>query len=751
MNKKLNLQIVLMPIIFIIFSIGIITVYNISEMKKHEKEDIQRATQEYIEKHKKITYESVHFIDRSIKYRKEQLESVYKNSIKFKVNEAVDISNTIYEKIKDKYSDDEIKEILKATFSTAKFKNNNGYFFVVDLNTNKVIVNKMKKLIGKDMTNFKDVRGLEILKTQKELLKKEDGAFMKMYFVKPDVPNKEFEKLVYIKKIKQLNWMIGTGEYIVDIENRLQKKLLERFKAMNIKNKYIFIQKLFNIDGGKDFAKVILSTNRPNLVNKNISDDFVDIKGENIRKKYLKNLKKEGETYTTFWYNKSKSNTPKSTIAYMYHQKDWDWIIGSGFYHDDLEKKILTIKKKVQINTKEHINTAILIAIFLSIIISFISYILINRTTKTIAKYTADISNLNNDLIIKQNDLEKEKNKFQSLLDTTMEAIFISKDGKCIDVNKSAVDIFGFKSKEEMIDRNLFDYISDESKELVKENIQLDNIQPYEGVLLKKDKTKFPAYVRGYNINDKGIRISSVLDITYLRQLELQNKYVAMGEMIGNIAHQWRQPLNALGLTVQKIKLYYDEDVLTDEILDKSVEKSNMLIKKMSTTIDDFRNFFKTDKIKKEFNIKDAIENTFSLMESTLKYNDIKLDKSDIQQNIEYLGYKNELEQVLLNILNNAKDALVDNNIQNPKIDIKISVIKDDIYIHIQDNAGGIPQNIINKIFEPYFTTKDQGKGTGIGLYMSKMIIENNMDGALSVKNKNNGACFMVRLKNSIS
>ena len=739
MDKKLNLQIILLPIVFIILSISIITTYNINEIKKHENEDIQRDTQEYIEKHKKTIYDNVHFIDKSIKFRKARLESKFKNNIKFKIDEAVNIANTIYEKNKDKYTKQQIKEILKEIFSSAKFRNKNGYFFIANITTNKTIVHKLDKYLDKDLSMHKDNNGVNILKAIKDALKTQDGAFLVFNFEKPDNTNKEFPKLVYVKKIKQLDWIIGTGDYLDNVEKKLQNDILDRFKIINLNNNYMFIQKLFNIDGGKDFAKVILSSNRPDLINKNISDDFIDIKGNNIRKSYLQNLKKDGETYTTFWYNKPKSNIPHSTIAYMYHQKDWDWIIGSGFYLDDLEKKISSIKNKVQIDTKEHINTAILIAILLSIIISFISYLLINRITKTISKYTTEI-------IIKQKNLENEKNKFQSLLDATMEGIFISKDGKCIDVNKSAVVMFGYESKEEMIGKNLIDFISDESKEFVKEKMKIDNVLPYESTVLKKDNYIFPVFLRGYKLKDENIRISSVLDITYLKQLELQNKHAAMGEMIGNIAHQWRQPLNALGLAIQKIRLYHDEDMLTDEILDKSVEKSNMLIQKMSTTIDNFRNFFKIDKLKKEFNIKVAMESTFGLIESTLKKHDIKLDKSDMQQNIEYLGYKNEFEQVLLNIMSNAKDALVQNNIQNPKIKIKTTTTKNDIVIEIFDNAGGVPNDIINKIFEPYFTTKEQGKGIGIGLYMSKTIIESKMDGKLSVKNNNDGACFTIQL-----
>ena len=225
-----------------------------------------------------------------------------------------------------------------------------------------------------------------------------------------------------------------------------------------------------------------------------------------------------------------------------------------------------------------------------------------------------------------------------------------------------------------------------------------------------------------------------------------QSKIAAMGEMLGNIAHQWRQPLNAVGLGIQKIKIYHEEGKLTDDNLDKTVKKSIILIKKMSTTIDDFRNFYKTDKIKKEFSVKDAVNETLSLIEASLKNSNIQIDILNINKCKNIIGYKNELEQVLLNIINNAKDALIENKTINPKITIEI-VSKDDyININIYDNAGGIPHDICEKIFDPYFTTKDQGKGTGIGLYMSKIIINNSMNGELNVHNYKDGACFTIKL-----
>jgi signal transduction histidine kinase len=235
-----------------------------------------------------------------------------------------------------------------------------------------------------------------------------------------------------------------------------------------------------------------------------------------------------------------------------------------------------------------------------------------------------------------------------------------------------------------------------------------------------------------------------------LKQRELlqqQSKMAMMGEMIGSIAHQWRQPLNELTISIQMLEYTPKEKLLDKDFLKKFTTKNKKLIDFMSETIDDFRNFFRIDKEKELFKVKDTIESTISILNAQLSNHsiDLKVSGDDFEIN----SFKGEFQQVILNIINNAKDALIENSIKEKQIEI---ILKEDSnsqksikrVVIIKDNAGGIPENIINRIFEPYFTTKEQGKGTGIGLYISKMIIENNMNSTLSVKNIDSGAQFTI-------
>ena len=228
--------------------------------------------------------------------------------------------------------------------------------------------------------------------------------------------------------------------------------------------------------------------------------------------------------------------------------------------------------------------------------------------------------------------------------------------------------------------------------------------------------------------------------------LKQQAKMAAMGEMIGNIAHQWRQPLNALSALNIGLCLKYKRDALTIEEVQKFKEKSNTLIQNMSATIDDFTNFFKPNKVQQLFKIDDAIQCSLKFVGDMYMEHKINILYTP-NPNIEINSYKNELIQVLLNILNNSKDAVIEKCIKKPTLTIATVESESDIIIEIQDNAGGINMDIIDRIFEPYFTTKFKSQGTGIGLYMSKMIVEKSMKGSLYSENRDDGLLTTIKIK----
>ena len=228
-----------------------------------------------------------------------------------------------------------------------------------------------------------------------------------------------------------------------------------------------------------------------------------------------------------------------------------------------------------------------------------------------------------------------------------------------------------------------------------------------------------------------------------------QSKLASMGEMIGNIAHQWRQPLAQISAIHMNMKVTYDFDKFTKEYMESKIKEANKLTAYMSQTISDFQNFFKPQGEKEVFSIEKACRDAYFILESSLKAHGIEVI-FHITQDVTINGYKTEYSQVILNLLSNAKDILIERQIKNPKIELEIKDGNHFALVKIKDNAGGVDTSIIDKIFEPYFTTRHQTQGTGIGLYMSKNIIERNMHGYINVVNVEDGALFTVKVDKEI-
>ena len=220
-----------------------------------------------------------------------------------------------------------------------------------------------------------------------------------------------------------------------------------------------------------------------------------------------------------------------------------------------------------------------------------------------------------------------------------------------------------------------------------------------------------------------------------------QSRHAQMGEMIAMIAHQWRQPLNAIGAAMSVIDMKVKMGTLDEKKSKEITEKIQSYLVYLSSTIDDFRDFFKPQKEAKKSNFKTIVHKALDLIEAPLQNDGIKIH-FDLEQTKVFYTYENELVQVIINILKNAQEAFAIKKVQNPLIFIEAQ----ENILYIKDNAGGIPKNILERIFDPYFSTKEQKNGTGLGLYMSKIIIEEHCQGKLSVENVDNGVVFSLEI-----
>ncbi len=354
-------------------------------------------------------------------------------------------------------------------------------------------------------------------------------------------------------------------------------------------------------------------------------------------------------------------------------------------------------------------------------------------------------------------EIQIEKKRAQTILDSQKNIIVITDGVKIQNANAQLIEFFDeFKSLDEFKEK--YDCICDRFIEMNDENYLIDknyNGKNWAEHILNNNKRKFKAAIKKadkihhftLNVNLADIEekvpyiIVTLTDITNEiennqiliekdRILFQQNKMASMGEMLNNIAHQWRQPLSSIsslasGLKIKKeLKLVDDDDI--DYTCEKILDNTNYL----SQTIEDFRNFFKEKKQKEEFELKKAISESLNLLKDRLKASNINTEIK-INENIKLYSFKNEFQQAVLNIINNSIDAFIKNKSEEKTIFIKFS--KDTLII--KDTAGGVDNKIIEKIFEPYFTTKHQSQGTGIGLYMTQEILVKHMNCKLSIYN----------------
>jgi nitrogen fixation/metabolism regulation signal transduction histidine kinase len=384
----------------------------------------------------------------------------------------------------------------------------------------------------------------------------------------------------------------------------------------------------------------------------------------------------------------------------------------------------------------------------------------LDRNNQTVMVYIYDdtlICESNHKLHVAKHKVQNALDEKELLLNTIMEAIFVFEDEKCTNCNDMALKLFEYKHKEEIYHKRFFDFIDKTSNFLV----HPENNNSIEVLMSKANGKNFPALIKTKDatINNKTLKILTVMDISELKTkdklLAEQTKMAALGEMIGNIAHQWRQPLSTISTAASGLKLQKEFDILNDEIFDEAIEGIIRNSQHLSQTINDFQNFLKGDKEKTLFNLKEHLKKDLKIVEGMLKNECIEI-VLDCEDNIDIFNFPNEFTQAFINLLNNAKDAFIENIAYNDPRYIFINAYLEgtQVYLEVTDNAKGIPNEIISKIFEPYFTTKHSLHGTGLGLYMTHELIHVSMGGNISVSNKtyryNNitytGASFLITL-----
>lgn len=424
----------------------------------------------------------------------------------------------------------------------------------------------------------------------------------------------------------------------------------------------------------------------------------------------------------------------------------------------EIEDTIVTNKK----------NTALLV--LLEILVStIVAYIIGTRLTTSLARLSEaaiqigkgeqveleekagkdEISLLSNAIkIMQDNIMARNKQLFETkkVFDNIQESIVVFDENGFIKLaNNAFYNTLGFDDRLEIENKKYTNLLDRSNKQQTIGILrQLKESNTWQGefkITNKNNESKvFSGNISKIKYNDESQinYIAIFSDITLEKEkdklIQIQSKMATMGEMIGHIAHQWRQPLSGISSLSSGMQLQYQLGIFDENDLMGNLDKILSYVKYLSETIEDFRNFFKPDKDIETFKISEIFTKTKTILGDTLKNNQIELI-SNIENDETICGYKNELIQALLNILSNAKDVLKDQHLHTKIVFLNAKKIDSNLIVEIIDNGGGIPDKIIDKIFEPYFTTKHQSQGTGIGLYMTHTIISNHHKGEIFAKN----------------
>ena len=617
------------PPIFVVIISFFMILFLYFESKKTFNEEKTGIEQKYILKNKEQIKEEVNRVSEYINYLQKTTEEELKKSVKSRVYEAHAIATGIYEKYKDTKTKEEIFELIKVSLSSIRFNDGRGYFFMDDVYGNKLSHPIDTSIEGKNFLNFADVKGYKFFESIVNVIKNKTEKFDEYYWNKPNTNNEIARKISFFKYFEPLNIAIGTGEYFDDFEKGIQKKALDYIDLIRFgKSGYIFV---INYDG------IYLGHIKKNYIGKSYIENNDAADNRNVIENLIK-ISKAGNGFYSYVQNQKPDNKISTNkISYVQGLNEWQWLIGTGFYEDDIKDEVTNAKKRIDEKYENYIKNTLFIGLVLIIILLLIS------------KYISAF-------------IEEKFNQYK------------------IELNKKQ---------------------------------------------------------------------------TILHQ---QSKMAAMGEMIGNIAHQWRQPLSTITTASTGMILQKEMGILNDEFFFEATKKINSSAQHLSKTIDDFRNFFSPNKIKSNIHLENLFAITFDLISAQFSAKDIKIIKNI--ENIELYTYENELLQALINILNNARDELIKLPNDEEKF-IFIDAFKsgtNKLEITIKDNAGGIKEENLEKVFEPYFSTKHKAQGTGIGLYMTEEIITKHLNGQIFVENKEFvydnktyfGAQFTIELNLSI-
>jgi len=685
------------------------------------KTHIENFKTTLIEREKFYIKTAVENLVSDMKFEEEAILNSKKERIEKQSIIAYNLAYSLYEKTKNLSKDEQINFIKNSIKQISKKQSDINYFI---LNTSgRLILNSENNSDENEVfLDFEDINGLKFINKMIDS-NKDKQNFIEYFWYKPN-SNITAKKITYTRHLKELGIIIGSGSFLEVEKNKLKKRISKKIFNQNYNTEeFVLIYKINSLNN--------IASKSDLLTQKHIISSKVELKA---MEDLLIETNYKGNDYIYF--------DNKRKLLYGTFVTNLRYFIGIGV---DLTQ-INNIIKKERATSIDNLSSKILKLAIIILIMTVIFFMFSLGFTRKIEKLFIQYRQT-----VKQNE-----EKYALLFNYSNDGFIISqmKEDKTLilSLNKTALKITGYESSE-ILEQEFFDLFNNLDLEETKKSKSLSKTVK----LVRKNKEirTIELNMIVYSYENQNLLFASLRDITERtllkeEKLKQQNiliqksKMAAMGEMIGNIAHQWRQPLSQISGLFFDIESAYDYKELDKKYLSQRVGDANDLLEYMSKTIDDFRNFFNPTSKKEEFLIQDPVFRAIKILKSTLEYHKIDI-QIQCDKKYKIYGYKNEYLQAIVNIISNAKDILVDQKIKNAKIKVYVKEIDDEIILFIEDNAGGIDASIMDKIFDPYFTTKYE-YGTGIGLYMTKLIIEEKMNGVIKVENLNDGAVFSIKV-----
>ena len=749
-EKNILKIIKLFPPIIILLSSIFITTYISLEHNTNFKNQKETIKNKFIKENQNKIKVNINGISKLIEDKTINYDKNLRINLKEKIDTAHKIAMNIYNKNKNILTRKEIIFHIKNSLEVISLSGSQGYFSLHTMKGINILQPSTREYEGTSVLNRKDSTGKYPVREAIQIAKTKGEGFMTWYSKKPEDKTKQYKKLGIVKKFEPYNLIIVTARFYDDYIKELEKETITLLKDINFQEK----SNLFIINNKGDF-----------LLTKSKSSNIKYIPKDNSFVKAYYDLVKSKEKITYISYESEEERNKYLKISYLKKVAPFNWIIGTGFNYDKLNALI----KEKQKELDEEYNKSLYLTLLTAVVVTLVFLIVSLYLSQLIQKMFFDY---------KKKLIKQETLKFESIMDElnlildNLPMMMVLKDTKdnIIRVNKTFANTVGLSVKElrNVPTKDVFpiDYEKYYQDDLEVIQTKKEKLGILENITIPNkikivETNKIPIFDKNGNVKNIVAFLIDVTETLALKKdnqkketlLYQQSKMATMGEMIANIAHQWKQPLSTITVAATGTKLQKEMNSLSDESLIYALESINNSAQYLSQTIDDFRNFFNPNSNNfLEFKISSPINKTLKLLLPKFKVQNIEVIQNI--EDVEIISLENEIIQVLINILNNARDELIKYK-HRKLIFIKIYKEEDSLIIEIKDNAKGINKDIIEKIFDPYFTTKESNDGTGIGLYMSKNILTKLLNAEIIVENetfiyeeiKYTGAKFIIRIK----